>query len=289
VVRLEVYFRQVDTLFPVTIEYIVRDAATKWDDTAELYWKFIGDEWDHGVGSVGIHITLPSGVEQDEVRAWGHGPLNGVVTREPDGSVTMTVDDLPAYRFVEARILFPREALPDAPATTGARVDDVLAEEQQWADEANAERRRASLRRAAGLLIGIGVPLAALVVFVWAYRRYGREHRPSFTGEYYRELPEPALPPALVGSLWRMGAVKDEDAVATLMDLIDRGMVELERTTTQQRGLFGVRDEETYLLRLHAERRIEVSGFEARLLEVLFGVLAEGDTLDVDEMKGLAK
>ncbi len=61
-VRLEVYFRQVDALVPVTIEYVVRDAATKWDDTAELYWKFIGDDWDHGVGSVDIRITLPPGV-----------------------------------------------------------------------------------------------------------------------------------------------------------------------------------------------------------------------------------
>jgi len=74
VVHLEVYFRAVDVRLPITIEYVVRDAASKWDDTAELYWKFIGDEWDHGVGRVEIHVTMPPGVEQDEVRAWGHGP-----------------------------------------------------------------------------------------------------------------------------------------------------------------------------------------------------------------------
>jgi uncharacterized membrane protein len=76
-VRLEVYLRQADTRVPITIEYLVRDAATKWDDTAELYWKFIGDDWDHGVARVEIHVALPPGVVTARSTVWSRARPTG--------------------------------------------------------------------------------------------------------------------------------------------------------------------------------------------------------------------
>ncbi len=44
------------------------------------------------------------------------------MTIEPDASVLMKVDPLPAYTFVEGRILFPAAALSKAPQQPGAKL-----------------------------------------------------------------------------------------------------------------------------------------------------------------------
>ena len=41
------------------------------------------------------------------------------------------------------------------------------------------------------MLLGVLAPLAALLLALWAYFRYGREPAPAFTAQYLREPPEP--------------------------------------------------------------------------------------------------
>jgi uncharacterized membrane protein len=78
------------------ISYTVEDAVAVGPDVGELYWQFIGTEFP-AVGEVDISITFPG--DGDGLRAWAHGPLDGVV--EIDGNeVTLTVDGLPAGEFV---------------------------------------------------------------------------------------------------------------------------------------------------------------------------------------------
>jgi Predicted membrane protein len=135
-----VFFREADTEATFTLEYRVFGAAKRWQDTGELYWKFIGDRWEIPAENVRIHITVPGATAQD-VRAWAHGPLTGLVTINDDGTVTLTLDRLPSYTFVEARLLFPATLLPQAPTIPQERVQVVLDEEAEWAEEANASAR----------------------------------------------------------------------------------------------------------------------------------------------------
>ena len=67
--------------------------------------------------------------------------------------------------------------------------------------------------------------------------KYGREHRTQFRGRYFRELPDPELAPALVGTLMHWGTVKDSDAVATLLDLANRGVIAIAPVDEEKRGL----------------------------------------------------
>jgi hypothetical protein len=105
------YFRAEDVEHTLTLRYKVYGAATRWQDTAELYWKFIGERWDLPAEDIRVHITLPGGVGREDVRAWAHGPLAGEVVLNDDGTVDLLLADLPALTFVEARVLFPAEAL----------------------------------------------------------------------------------------------------------------------------------------------------------------------------------
>ncbi|MDA3936272.1 MAG: DUF2207 domain-containing protein, partial [Actinomycetota bacterium] len=109
-VEVRVYHRTSDDSATFSLRYRVIGAAKKWDDTSELYWKFIGDGWDVASSNVSLKVTLPN-VTKGDVQVWTHGPLTGFDQINEDGSISAEVDSLPAGVFMEQRVLFPRESL----------------------------------------------------------------------------------------------------------------------------------------------------------------------------------
>ncbi|GAB4279065.1 MAG: DUF2207 domain-containing protein [Coriobacteriia bacterium] len=287
---VRVFFRKSNTRSTVRLEYLIHGGALKWDDTSEVYWQFVGDETELPSDDVRVHIILPEGVSRDQVKAWAHGPLTGVVTINDDASVDLTVDHLPEYTFVEARVLFPRDALPDAQPRSGPRYESVLAEEARWAREANAERVRARILVGAANIAAVLVPLIALVVNTLLFFRYGKEYEPAFRGEYFRELPA-ELSPAVVDALLRWGQVSDDGLAATLMDLVNRGAVSIEPVIEQRPAMLGLtsKEEQTYRLTYAPEKSKGLSRHEQELLHHLVTTMAGSGTLTLTQLRDLAK
>lgn len=287
-VRVQLNFEVVDAEATFVIRYVAKGAAKRYADTAELYWQFVGDDTTIAADDVRVSIRLPEGVTRDQVRAWAHGPLWGSVAITPQAGVTLEVDSLPASTFVEARVLFPAAALEAAPLQSGDRLAVVLAEEQRWADEANRARLVARVKVVVAGLVGLGVPLLALVLVGVLYLRYGREPRPEFQAQYLRDLPQPHLPPALAGFIWRMGSAGREDVTATLLDLVNRKVIGLERVVVDKRRLLGSKETTTYKLSLLPGKREGLLPYEEQLCRFLFHKVAGGDELVLSELKSLA-
>ncbi len=289
-VRVQLNFELADTSATFGVDYTALGAAKRWRDTAELYWQFVGAETAVPSDHVRITVHLPQGVQKSEVRAWTHGPLWGNVVIEPDASVVSTVSPLPAYTFVESRILFPASALPQAKRHSSARLALVLAQEKELADKANRERWVARAKVAFWVLVGVGIPLAALILVIVLYVRFGREPKPKFSAPYLRDIPEPSLPPALVGFIWRMGTVGREDATATLLDLINRGVIDIERVEWEEKHLLGgSSDKVSYKLTLHEEKLDDLLPYEHHLVNFLFTEIAGGWSFVIADLKDLAK
>lgn len=289
VVTVQLNFDVTDATARFTVEYVAKGAAKRWSDTAELYWQFIGAETAVDSDDVRVTVHLPEGVTRDEVRAWAHGPLWGTVTIAPDAGVVMAVDPLPANTFVEGRILFPAAALSAAPAIPEPRLEQVLAEEKKLADEANRDRLWARVKVVLWGVLGAGFPLAALVLILVLYFRYGRELTTQFQAQYLRDIPQPPLPPALAAFIWRMGSVGSDDVSATLLDLVHRKVIDLEQVVVTKDGLFRDSEDVTYKLTLHDERLAELLDYERQLCTFLFHQMADGSELVLSELKDIAK
>lgn len=288
-VTVQLNFDLTDAAASFTVNYVAKGAAKRFTDTAQLYWQFIGADTAVAQKDVTVTVHLPSGVRRDQVRAWAHGPLWGTVTIQPDASVVMKVDPLPAQTFVEGRILFPAAALSAAPEQPGAKLAEALAQEKRFADEANRSRLWARVKVGLWGLLGVGVPLLALILVVILYVRHGREPRTQFQAPYLRDIPTPPLPPALVAFIWRMGSVGSEDVTATLLDLVNRKVIDLERIVVEKRSLLGHSDATTYKLTLHDDRLGELLNYERDLCTFLFHEMADGDELVLSDLKDIAK
>ena len=286
-VQLDFELKDIDARFYV--DYTALGAARRWQDIAELYWQFIGADTavpaDHAI----ITVHLPKGVTKEDVRAWTHGPLWGNVTIQPDGTVVSEVAPLPANTFVEPRILFPADALSDAAPQAAPRLQEVLAEEKALADEANRTRTWARVKVGLWAILGFGAPIVALVLVIFLWVRYGREPKPRFQAEYLREIPQPPLPPALVGFIWRMGSPSREDSTATLLDLVNRGVLEIERVQTVEDGFFGDHTEISYRLTRQRDKERGLEEWEENLLDLVFDDMAHSDTFVLSELKDTVK
>lgn len=214
------------------LEYVVNNGVRVYNDVAELYWQFVGSGWavDSSNVEASIALPVPAGAEVvagDTVRAWGHGPLDAEVTIQPSGVVDFDVPRVSAGEYAEARIAFPAEWVSqvDPSVTYGYDyLDSILAEEQQWADEANARRTLARW-----LLFGVGgLCLVSIAVAVVLYFRFGREYKPQFSDEYWRDVPEPGMQPAVVSRLMHWGSTDTKDLIATIMSLSQKGVLRID-------------------------------------------------------------
>ena len=231
-----VFFDASDETLVVTLDYTVVNGVQAFKDVAEVYWKYVGDQWEEASSDVSLALTLPvpqgeQVVPGENVRAWGHGPLDGTVTVNADGTVSYEVPRVRAGQYAEARVVFPVAWLSNLPSGDARahrdelRLETVLAEEETWADQANRQRTLSL-----GFVIACGVACVALLA--WALRTYfkhGKEHAPDFTGDYWRDVPDPSVPPAVIGRLWRWDRESADDFTATLMHLAHVGALRIDK------------------------------------------------------------
>jgi uncharacterized membrane protein len=256
------------------ITYTVPGAAQVGSDVARLYWQFIGD--DHpGVGSMTVDIALPgthavatpdtSDSDTSVVRAWAHGPRNGVVTPGPS-SVNLTVSNVPEKTFVEADVIIPLSGFT-APGTEPL-LAKTLAEEKGYLDPAS---KAANRERNKGILGGL-ISALGLGGFGLAWLKWGKEPaKPEHIGEYWREPLDD--PPAVVASTLGFGSVNGHALGATLVDLAQRGYLTI--TESGEEGLFKKKPVYTFTAtnpkpRVGQSLPPPPSGYEMDLLTTVF-------------------
>lgn len=284
-----------DDTATVTLTYTLRGAVMAWPDTAELYWQFIGSEWEESSRDVQLEVTFAgaragtmavTGTDDATLRAWGHGPLEGTVeVHSSEGSATVLLDAprVAPGQFAEVRVAFPSDWVPDLKAEGTPRLETILEEERAWADEANARRERARVMATVGTVV-LGVSSVALfaAVVVLRFTKY-KSPKPVFEETYFRDLPSNDHP-AVLSALLNDGTVGDCAFIATLMKLTDDRVVELvQEKHREKKFLRGEQEVTDYALRL-----LNKGGAHGRIdrvvLESYFGKDAkDGDLVRFDK------
>lgn len=183
----------------VEITYVLKDVILVYNDVAELHWDFIGGEWESGFENVNITINLPN--DSNELRAWGHGPLNGVVNIPSKDKITLNIDGLNSNTEVTARVVLDNTLITNATKTYNTNaLQDILKEEENYAEYANNLRKMSEY-----LVYGMGITaiLSIICPIVWYFVKKKEFEKADFEGIYYRELPGdygPAVMTELLGT-----------------------------------------------------------------------------------------
>jgi uncharacterized membrane protein len=250
------------------LEYKVHNQVKIHDDIGELYYKFIGDEADIPQDNVIVTLILPEGSKEEDLRAWGHGPLSGNVELVNPKEVSWYIDTLPPRTFLEGRITFTPSIINNSNLKTNeTALPDILEEEQELANAANRKRALAKFDWGFG-----GISLIGSAVFGFFMRRkYAKPYETEFKGDYYRELPANYSPGEL-GYLIRKGRPNSTDFTATIIDLAQRGFIKLEEVEEESKfALFSVfKKDETTFAATKTTKEGELKSHEKKVMDLLF-------------------
>jgi len=298
---LKVYEKSSNEVKVFIYRYRLRNVVTKYNDIAEFNRKIIDSGWDTDLNNITVHITLPEGASQDEIRVFGHGPLTGMSSIIDGQNVEFILGQLSPGDYLESLVLFPVYLVPDS-----TRVKDenalqrILDNEKKLADEANKQRERArrqveeqekrrEIRRVFSLVLSIVLCIAWFPIIIYIYIRYDREFKSSFKTKYYRELPG-EYTPAEMSVLMNMGQVLPRDITATLMDLVRKGYLLLKEETYRKSGLFKDKAVEDYSLTLqHNAPLSELRRHESFLISWFIDTIGNGEKVFLDEIENYAK
>lgn len=126
------------------ISYTVEDTVEKYSDYAQLYWQFVGKDFNISSNQITGTITLPTDAkDKDEIKVWGHTEdLNGEIYARGQNKIKFEVNNFRAGRYVELRTLFPTDMIISSARGDESKtiLDEVVEEETIWANEANSRR-----------------------------------------------------------------------------------------------------------------------------------------------------
>lgn len=284
--RIKIYSKSKDEIKKFIIKYRVLNVAVKYNDTAELYWKFMGEDTEVYISDFKINLSLPEGASSRDIRAFAHGPLSGNIEIKDGRNVVLSVGELLPHNFVEARILFPVSLIEASHNVIyKSALNEIVSEEKRWVDEANSKRRRARA------LIFFTFLYAAieLLLIAYIYYKYDKEYKTAFEGTYYRELPAD-YSPAVMSVLWNFGRINPRDITATLMDLVRRKYISLSMEATKKKGIFSKSDDINYAFILNESTDAsELSKHEAFFIDWIFHNIGSSNRVSLDDIENYAK
>ena len=225
------------------ISYTVNDVIAKYNDCAELYWQFVGSDFEINADKITGTITLPSEVEKKEdIRVWGHTEgLNGEIYATGLNKVEFEINHFVSGRFVEVRVAVPTDTIIYSDRTYDTeKLNSIIAEETKWAEDANKRRERQQAEERIIAIISFIISLAICAFLI--YRTVKdikfiiniKKKKPTQEFEYYREIPREDATPAeaitLIGKNVSSFQSKEIGRAfsATLLDLNLKGYLEFE-------------------------------------------------------------
>lgn len=274
------------------VSYMIEGAVMAWPDTAELYWQFIGSGWEEDAEDVRLDVTFAGAAQGTpaitgtadaaNLRAWGHGPLDGEVSLDvadpTDPHVTLTAPTVRAGQFAEVRAVFPADWVPGLAPSGESRLDGVIAEETAWANEANARRERARRTAVIGTAIFVVGPALMLALVIYLRKTKYANYKSTFDETYFRDIPSKDHP-AVLSALMHGGSVQDCAFIATLMKLTDDRVIKVSHRTRTEDGFLGMgkKKVEEYSIQLIA-RELTTDPIDQAALDLYFGSDAKNGT-----------
>lgn len=282
-VTFRIYDQSANERKSFLLEYQLKNVITKYNDTAEFYWKFFDQSNSSPIQRIQIEITFPGktiNTETEDLKVFGHGPSQGQVTILDRGVVLYEVDSLSANEMVEARVLFPTDFVPDAGRIVNKdQYAQIMQEELAWAERSGRQNVFVIL----GLLLIPVIIILNIINAIRMYFKYDRELKPEMELDYYRELPSDITPAVLSHLMSIQGAVT-KDIMATLMDLTRRKYLQFEETTSG--GWIKKKDYSFILLN---EDITTLKQHEINLINWFFYSIGDGNSVTLKEIENYSK
>lgn len=268
------------------ISYVVKNAAIRYNDTGELYYKFLGEDNKTPIGYFAVYINLPYKYDSYMVRVFVHGPYNGTINKIDSGMLLylLQAKNVPPKTFFEGRLLFPPEYI--AESTNFQNIDryqEIIDEEEaiRQKKEQNIKRKENTknlLNKITLYVSGISIIVFAVILYQ-CRRKVDRE----ILMREYKDIPEDCTPAvaAIIAGL----NLDSNMFFATVLDLFRKGYLRIkgknENINLSKNNdfiIYKVRNEDLSLLE-----------HERYFMNWLFNDMGNGESVSTMDIKKFSK
>lgn len=217
--------------------YTITDIVTDYKDCQEFYWKLLDESNSIPVSKVTGTIKMPSKVSNiNNLKAWGHGPLNGNINIKNENTIEFTVDKLGKNRMLEIRVVTTEKqfVVNTDKEKEYKYLESIINEETNWAESSNNET-------SVFWIILIGIYLTTIIINIFKAIKYHKISKRKNDGiihrdlKYFRDIPrESTVTPAEATYLYyfnkRLNGVESKQSkivAATILNLALKEYIKL--------------------------------------------------------------
>lgn len=178
--RFKVYHRIFeDDKVSIIYQYKISNAVINWQDTAELNFKIIGNNWDTDLDHVTATIDFSNGKTVPSLKAWAHGPLTGNIKVSPEkGRVILSQNDLAGDVGIELHAIFPTSlTAKNQNIRNEKHRQKIISQEIKLAKEAN--RKRQNRRIISRIYTIVSIAISGIITLFSTVKYFHNKKRPA--------------------------------------------------------------------------------------------------------------
>ena len=266
-------------------DYYIDQAVVLHNDVAEIYWTFIPQDFDP-VENVHIQFTIPGTCTDETFRFWAHGSLNGNIagisdSKDDDGNnlykgVLVTVSNVESGSGVDIRMTFDKSLMSFASNFLNDSgvdaLDEIIKVETERANNANSQRRMIKIVYYGIYGISIAYLIGIIILWIYLYRKYDREHNVNFTAKYYRDFTG-NYSVEVIEYLMEKN-ISNKALSASIMNLIYKKNIDIEEIPNSKDDL-----------KLILKNRDNTSKAESIVLDLLFNVVGKNNIVTLKQIE----
>lgn len=273
-VRLKIYSPSKDEIKNFRISYKIPGAAKRYNDIGELYWKFIGSDNETKIENLQISLVLPKGATKEEMKVFGHGPLDGAWRIQDDRTINFSALNVPSARYVEVRTLFPKELIPQAKVSSNEnKFESIMAEENRYVNEKieKAKEREKFIEDTKIIAFLMSVVSLLIIIYIFISRK-----KYSYIDDLIAGKDIANYNPAIVAYNAK-AKLMPNDLMAAVMELSRRGYLSIEGKTGE------------YKIKRIRKKDDNTFKHEAYLMHLLIDEIGDGNSVSLEAIKNYGK
>lgn len=242
----------------VHISYDMKNTVTLFNDVAGLQYKLWGEDWDVGVGTLTAIVHLPGNKDITYYLNPQDYNASSMLTND---TISLTSNHIPSGEFYELLVLMPLSDFDNA--VYAKHVNENGREKIMHNLEESVNGR--NFWNTSFIVLGL-LSLISPIAAIFIYWRFGREPKVDYEGIYERELPTndpPAMVNALIDNSQDIGTPNMHGFEATILDLINRKVFELETRSDPNTNL------KELFLKLNREKTNDLDIHENTVFDIL--------------------
>lgn len=277
----KMYFKSNSETVAFKITYKIKDAIVLHQDVAELYWTFIGYDYEDNIRDLQIRVNLPRKDESSNFRVWAHGDMAGEIHSYDNSYLLATINKLDAHNAVDIRTTFAKSLVDKntvKKVINDEALDGIIAVETERAEEQNAKRKQSKILYYGFLGASIVYLIALIIAWIYVYFKFDKEYKSEFQNEYNREFIDD-YNVEVVDYLMNK-KITSNAMSASIMNLIYKKVISVEEIPSNKK-------KKEYKFTLN-EKTENINETEKYLIEFLFKRVGKENSFTSKELKAYA-